>query len=257
MRGLNLCHLYQRDSQRPDISLVIIWGVLHGLAHHYLWSHPWNKQHISMRYPDWSQVCIYLKHTYQKNIFYCQPSLKALSWQMVGEFSRSAILSDKFMIIRSSVFEQKGGEWLQNAVIQLQPFTTPVTENIICYEQRGPRKPGFSSSDLNLPSCKLQKKCIALYKKIKRPTLYSTGKLNYIPVFENVIRQYHVHSGVMFYLKQTPFYSSERCSYGNHLQWTLWFLYIHVIHFKGFCSTSKELFDHQVTLQKANRTITD
>lgn len=40
VRGLDLGHLNQRDAQRPDVGLVVVWGVLHGLTHHHLGGHP-------------------------------------------------------------------------------------------------------------------------------------------------------------------------------------------------------------------------
>ena len=40
MRGLDLGHLNQRDAQRPDVGLVVVRGVLHGLAHHHFGGHP-------------------------------------------------------------------------------------------------------------------------------------------------------------------------------------------------------------------------
>lgn len=36
----DLGELDQSDSQRPDVSLVIVRRVLHGLTHYHLWSHP-------------------------------------------------------------------------------------------------------------------------------------------------------------------------------------------------------------------------
>lgn len=46
MRRFNLGKLDQSDSQRPDISFVVIRSILHGLAHDHLWGHPektkWN-----------------------------------------------------------------------------------------------------------------------------------------------------------------------------------------------------------------------
>lgn len=40
VRRLDLRHLDQRDAQGPDVSLVVIGGVLHGLTEHHLRGHP-------------------------------------------------------------------------------------------------------------------------------------------------------------------------------------------------------------------------
>lgn len=40
VRGFNLGELDQSDSQRPDISLVVIWSIFHCLTHYHFWGHP-------------------------------------------------------------------------------------------------------------------------------------------------------------------------------------------------------------------------
>ena len=38
--GLDLGHLDQGDPQGPNVCLVVVRSILHGLTHHHLWGHP-------------------------------------------------------------------------------------------------------------------------------------------------------------------------------------------------------------------------